>query len=121
MPEETERHLHLGQPEATMNGYCAPRIDNNKIHNYDDEDRWTIETYDRRSETLLEALGAQRVKSHHDGLIYDVDARQLIEYVAAYHHIVVDFPKRRRMKLSPERREALRQRMLRINAERDAP
>ena len=121
MSEITERHLHLGAPEATTNGHCAPRIDNNKAHNYAEEDRWTIETYDRRSETILDGLGATRVKSHHDGLIYDMDARQLIEYVAAYHHIVVDFPKRRRKNLSDEQREVLRQRMLKIRAAAGLP
>lgn len=38
--KSTEIHLHRGAPEATDDGHCAPRLEQNTIaHNYDNEQR----------------------------------------------------------------------------------
>lgn len=114
---QTELHIHQGAPEATDGGHCAPRLEENTVaHNYDNEQHWTIETYDRKSANTLTRIGATEVKSAHDGRIFDLDAHQLIEFLAEVNGLIIEFRKHKKRQYSEATKEAMRERLAKARA-----
>lgn len=114
MIQEKEYHAHQGVPVSSEDGYYAiPQNPNDKterIHNYDNDSTWTIETYNERVAVWLAENGAEEKPCYHDGHLFVVNARLLIEYIARVSSIIVDFPKRRKPQYSEETLAALRER-----------
>lgn len=90
------------------------------IRNYDNDETWHIDGYDRRSAAILARIGAKRIGTPYDGVSFDCTPKQAIEYIAELHGLNVEFRKRKKRVLSAEQREKLAERMRRINAERNA-
>jgi len=87
-----------------------------KVRHHDDEQTWTIESYDLRVTQRMIELGATAKPSRIDGHLFAVDAKLLIEFIAASAGLNVEFRNRKRQQLSPEKIEARRQRMAELNA-----
>lgn len=118
MRNEQEYHLFQGEPVQHRNGaFTQPPNDQaNQVHHYDNERSWTVVSDDRKLSGYMESIGATEKPCAHDGRLFVVDAKQLIEYIAESSGLIVEFRQRRRQQLSEERREALRQRMATMNA-----
>lgn len=86
------------------------------VRNYDNEEVWHLDAYDRRSATILDQLGATRIDAGHDGASYDCTPQQVIEYIAALAGLNVEFRSRKKAQLSPEQLAAKRERMRQMNA-----
>lgn len=115
--KSTEIHLHRGAPEATDGGHCAPRLEENTVaHHYDQEQHWTVECYDKRHANILGKLGALEVASGHDGRIFDLDARQLIEFLAEVNGLIIEFRKHKKRQYSEATKEAMRERLAKARA-----
>ena len=112
---EKEYHFHQGPPVEHRSGaYAIPQPlhdETGRVHHYDNDKVWTVETYDRRIGEHLQSMGATEKPCSHDGRLFVVDARQLIEFIAESSGLIVEFRQRRRKQLSDEQREHLRQRM----------
>ena len=87
----------------------------NKARRLDDGQSWTVESYEARVTKAMIAAGAEQIPSRIDGALFRVDARQLIEFIAASSGLNVEFRARKRQTLSPEKAEARRQRMAELN------
>lgn len=87
-----------------------------KARHCDDDQTWTIESYDPKVTRRMIEMGATAKPSRIDGHLFTVDAKQLIEFIAASSGLNVEFRSRKRQQLSPEKVEARRQRMAAMNA-----
>jgi|GEM_PF-7023897 len=72
----------------------------NKVRQCDDSGRWTVESYETRTTKAMQDAGAKQLPSRIDGRLFEVDARQLIEFIAASSGLVVEFRKHRKRQLS---------------------
>ena len=106
MNSEQEIILHRGDRDDDA-GSKARRLD--------DGQSWTVESYDARTTRAMVDAGATQLPSRIDGALFRVDARQLIEFIAASSGLNVEFRARKRQTLSPEKAEARRQRMAELN------
>jgi hypothetical protein len=88
----------------------------NKVRQCDDSGKWTVESYESRTTKVMIDAGARQLPSRLGGRLFEVDARQLIEFIAAASGLVVEFRARKRQTLSPEKAEARRIRMAELNA-----
>jgi len=64
----------------------------------------------------LRAAAAAEQPSAHSGRVFTVDAKQLIQFIAAENDLIVEFRQRKRQTLTPEKAEARRLRMAAMNA-----
>ncbi len=98
--------------------FHADRSDDesNKARQYSDAKTWIVESYSPKTTRRMIELGAPVTASLIDGHLFELDARQLIEFVAASSGLIVEFRNRRRAQLTPEQTEAKRQRMAELNA-----
>ena len=87
-----------------------------KARHHDNDDFWVVESYEARTTKAMLDAGATQLPSRVAGKLFSVDARQLIEFIAAASGLNVEFRNRKRQQLSPEKAEARRQRMAAINA-----
>ena len=87
-----------------------PNDETNRAHHYDAEKVWTVETYNRRIGENLQRMGATEKPCLHDGKLFVVDAKQLIEFIAESSGLIVEFPKRRKPQYSEESLAKLRER-----------
>ena len=87
-----------------------------KARHHDNDDCWVVESYDARTTRAMVDAGAPERASAHSGRVFVVEARQLIEFIAATNGLVVEFRSRKRQTLTPEKVEARRLRMAAINA-----
>jgi hypothetical protein len=120
---EHEYQLHRGAPVALSNGaHIIPQADNDRcerIHNYDNQDLWTIEVYGNgRITRFLEQSGATEKQCLHDGRLFVLDARQLIEALVAMSGLIVEFRTRRKPQYSGETKQRQRERIAAINAQK---
>jgi hypothetical protein len=88
----------------------------NKVRQCDDSGKWTVESYESRTTKAMIDAGAKQLPNRIQGRLFEVDARQLIEFIAASSGLVVEFRARKRQTLSPEKAEARRIRMAELNA-----
>lgn len=114
MIQEKEYHAHHGAPVVREDShYVIPELPNDKtdrIHHYDNDNAWTVETYNPHIAVWLAEHGAEEKKGYHDGHLFVVDARLLIQYIARVSDLIVDFPKRRKPQYSEESLAKLRER-----------
>jgi len=87
----------------------------NKVRQYDDSGKWTVESYEAKTTKAMLECGAKQLPSRLGGRLFEVDAKQLIEFIAAASGLNVEFRARKRQTLSPEKAEAKRQRMAELN------
>lgn len=90
--------------------------DSAKIRHCDNDQTWTVESYDARVSKLMKQSGAAELKSDSSARVFKVNAKQLIEFIAETNGLIVEFRTRRRAQLSPEQIEAKRQRMAELRA-----
>lgn len=83
---------------------------------HDDDHTWTVESHDPKITRALVAMGCQEKTHSHDGRVFIVDARALIEFIAMASGLNVEFRNRKRQTLSPEAKERKRNRMRELNA-----
>jgi hypothetical protein len=116
--EQTEYLLHQGEAVHRGNGvYSSPDEDERAMARHHDHEKvWTVESYDPKLTRRMLELGATVRPSKFDGHLFTVDARQLIEFIAAASGLNVEFRARKRQQLSPEKAEARRLRMAAMNA-----
>lgn len=115
---EKEYMFIQGAPVQTESGrFMSPDNDEAaRVRHHDDETTWTCESYDNKLSTGLVMAGATEKPSLCDGRIFECDARQLIQFIAASSSLVIEFRQRKRQQLSPEQAEARRLRMSELNA-----
>lgn len=106
MSNESEIILHRGERDDD---------DSNKARRHDDDKTWVVESYEARTTKAMIAAGAEQIPSRIDGHLFRVDAKQLIEFIAASSGLNVEFRARKRQTLSPEAAEAKRRRMAEMN------
>jgi hypothetical protein len=111
---EHEYHIHHGAPVVLEGGaHAIPQVDydrNERVHNYDNENAWTVEVYGNgRITRSLEQAGATEKQCLHDGRLFVVDAKQLIAALAAMNNLIVEFRTRRKRQVSEDEKERLRQ------------
>lgn len=106
MKDETEVIFHQDINDDTSN----------KARHHDDEQTWTVESYDPKVTRRMIELGAPVLPSQLDGHLFAVDAKMLIEFIAASAGLNVEFRNRKRQQLSGEAMAAKRQRMAELNA-----
>ena len=82
-----------------------------KVRRHDDENFWVVESYDTRTTRRMKELGAIEKPSSCDGAIFQVDAKMLIEFIAASSGLVVEFRKHRKRQLSEETKAKLAERL----------
>ena len=87
----------------------------NKVRQCSDGQLWTVESYESRTTKAMIDAGARQLPSRLGGRLFEVDARQLIEFIAASSGLNVEFRARKRPALSPEAAEARRIRMAEMN------
>jgi hypothetical protein len=87
----------------------------NKARHHDDDKFWTVESYEAKTTKAMLECGAKQLPSRIDGKLFEVDAKQLIEFIAASSGLNVEFRARKRQTLSPEKVEARRIRMAELN------
>jgi hypothetical protein len=87
----------------------------NKVRQCDDSGKWTVESYEAKTTKAMLECGAKQLPNRIDGRLFEVDAKQLIEFIAASSGLNVEFRARKRQTLSPEKAEAKRQRMAELN------
>ena len=87
-----------------------------KARHCDDDQHWTVESYDAATTKAMRVAGAAEKPSAHSGRVFSVAARQLIQFIAAEHGLTVEFRHRKRQQLTPEKTEARRLRMVAMNA-----
>lgn len=87
----------------------------NKARHHDNDIAWVVESYDARTTRAMLDAGATELPSRIDGHLFWVDAKQLIEFIAAASGLNVEFRARKRQALSPEKVEARRRRMAELN------
>ena len=87
-----------------------------KARHCDTDKHWTVESYDAVTTKAMRAAGAAEQPSAHSGRLFTVDARQLIQFIAAENGLTVEFRQRKRQTLTPEKAEARRLRMAALNA-----
>lgn len=111
----SELHVFRGQPGITPSGLVhTPTEDNDWARTYVGQDVWTLDAYDAKAIKALTELGAKRLPSAHDGALFVVNAKQLIQYIAATAGLNVEFPKRKKPNYSPETLAAMRERMAKM-------
>jgi hypothetical protein len=108
---EQEYHLHQGEPYRHEDGlYTRPRPfedDNHMAKHYDKERWWTVEAYDRSVIRRMREIGAMERESRLDGVLFQVDAKQLIEFIAAAEGLIVEFRTRRKRRISEKEKRRL--------------
>lgn len=87
----------------------------NKCRHHDDDTFWVVESYEAKTTKAMIAAGAEQIPSRIEGHLFRVDAKQLIEFIAASSGLNVEFRARKRQTLSPEKLEAKRRRMAEMN------
>jgi hypothetical protein len=105
-----EQEYHLYQTEI------ADTTD--QAHHYDQDSTWAVETHDARLTAFLRSTGATEQPCLHDGRIFVVDAKQLIQFVAESSGLAVEFRSQKRRQLTDQQREAKRLAMAAINAKK---
>ena len=119
--QEQEWHAHQAPPVLVDGQYTTPANEvAHRIHHYENEQTWTVDAYNRSLIAAMRAAGAVELPSEIDGVLFRVDARQLIQYIAETSGLIVEFRTRRRQQLSDEQRELRRQRMAAMNAQKQA-
>jgi len=93
--------------------------DTNKARQIDGQ-RWTVECYDAKTIKAMIEAQAQPLPTVIDGKLFEVDARQLIEFIAASSGLVVEFRKRKRRQDSEETKAKLLARLQRTAPETTA-
>jgi hypothetical protein len=101
MKEETEVIFHADR----SNDESA------KARQYDDIQQWTIESYNPKVTRRMIELGAPVVASVIDGHIFQVDARHLIEFIAASSGLVIEFRRHKKRQYSEETKAKLAERL----------
>jgi len=86
----------------------------NKARHHDDDPFWVVESYDNKTTRSMVEADAEQIHGRIDGALFRVDAKQLIEFIAASSGLVVEFRTRKRQTLSPEKVEARRLRMAEV-------
>lgn len=82
-----------------------------KVRHHDDERTWTVESYNPKTTRRMIELGAIEKPSNCDGAIFQVDARQLIEFIAASSGLVVEFRRFKKRQLSEATKAKLAERL----------
>lgn len=90
--------------------------DTAKVRHHSDDALWVVESYDPKVTRRMIEMGARVKPSKFDGHLFEVDAKQLIEFIAACVGLNVEFRKRKRPQLTPENAEKRRLRMAELNA-----
>jgi hypothetical protein len=83
---------------------------------HDDEHHWTVESHDPKITRALVQMGCAEKEHSHDGRVFIVGARELIEFIAMASGLNVELRNRKRQTLSPEAKERKRARMRELNA-----
>ena len=83
----------------------------NKVRHHDDDVFWVVESYEARTTKAMIALDAEQIPSRVDGHLFRVDAKQLIEFIAASSGLVVEFRKHKKRQLSDEAKAKLSERL----------
>ncbi len=83
----------------------------NKVRQCSDGQLWTVESYEARTTKAMIAAGAESIPTRVDGHLFRVDARQLIEFIAASSGLVVEFRKHKKRQLSEEAKAKLSERL----------
>jgi len=91
------------------------RDDDNKVRHHDDDKTWVVESYEAKTTRAMIDAGAMAIPSRVDGHLFRVNAKQLIEFIAAASGLNVEFRARKRQELSPEKMAAKRARMAEMN------
>ncbi len=86
----------------------------NKARHYGNEQVWTIESYSPTLSRRMRDLGAIERKGVIEAGLFTVDARQLIEFIAAASGLHVEFRKHKKRQLSDETKAKLTERLARM-------
>lgn len=92
----------------------------NKVRQCDDSGRWTVESYEAKTTRAMVECGARQLPSRLGGRLFEVDARQLIEFIAASSGLVVEFRKHKKRQLSEETKAKLAERLTRMRQHQTA-
>ena len=106
MSNESEVILHRGDRDDDAG---------NKARHHDDDKTWVVESYEAKTTRAMIDAGAMAIPSRIDGHLFRVNAKQLIEFIAASSGLNVEFRARKRQELSPEKMAAKRARMAELN------
>lgn len=107
MSKETEIIFHRGDRDDDAGA---------KARRHDDDKTWVVESYEAKTTRAMVDAGAEQIPSRIEGTLFRVDAKALIEFIAASSGLIVEFRNRKRQTLTPEKAEARRLRMAAINA-----
>ena len=111
MSNESEVILHRGDRDDDTG---------NKARHHDDDKFWVVESYEAKTTRAMIDAGAMAIPSRIDGHLFRVNAKQLIEFIAAASGLNVEFRARKRQELSPEKLAAKRARMAEMNRQQRA-
>ena len=92
----------------------------NKVRQCDDSGRWTVESYEARTTKAMIDAGARQLPNRIQGRLFEVDAKQLIEFIAASSGLVVEFRKHKKRQLSEETKAKLTDRLARMRQQQTA-
>jgi len=82
-----------------------------KVRHHDDERTWTVESYDPKVTRRMIELGAPALPSRLDGHLFAVDAKMLIEFIAASAGLNVEFRRHKKRQLTEETKAKLAERL----------
>lgn len=82
-----------------------------KVRHHDNDDFWVVESYQARTTKVMIEMGAIELPSRIDGKLFKVNAKQLIEFIAAENGLVVEFRKHKKRQLSDETKAKLAERL----------
>jgi len=111
---ETEVIFHRNDrddPSTTLRDHDAGA----KVRRHDDDQTWVVESYEARTTRAMQDAGAKQLPSRIDGALFRVDARQLIEFIAASSGLNVEFRKHKKRQLSEATKARLGERMRGMN------
>lgn len=83
----------------------------NKARRHDNDPFWVVESYDNKTTRAMIDAGAIPLPSKIDGKLFQADARQVIQFIAASSGLVVEFRTRKRRQDSPATKARLAERM----------
>jgi len=86
-----------------------------KVRRHDDDQTWIVESYEARTTKAMQDAGAESIPTRIDGALFRVDARQLIEFIAAGSGLNVEFRKHKKRQLSEATKAKLGERLRGMN------
>lgn len=102
MINETEVILHRGDRDDAAG---------NKARRHDASERWIVESYEARTTKAMLDAGAIELPSRIEGKLFEVDAQQLILFIASSSGLIVEFRRHKKRQYSEATKAKLAERL----------